>query len=108
MMTRLFSTVMAALAFATMPVWAQTTTPSNPAQVTVPSGQNSGAGIAAKPGTKAGPAVQPPSSGTSTPDAKMNEQQNQTTRQQDTAKIPGAPGNKSGPATTAPAGHISK
>lgn len=107
-MIRSFSTVMAVLAFATMPTWAQTTTPSNPAQVAVPSGQNSGAGIASKPGSKAGPAVQPPSSGTSTPDAKTNEQQNQAVRQQDTAKIPGAPGNKSGPASTAPSSQISK
>jgi hypothetical protein len=107
-MTRLLSTAVAALALVAMPVWAQTTTPSSPAQVTVPSGQNSGAGISGKPGSKSGPAVQPPSSGTSTPDTKATGQENGTVREQDTAKIPGAPGNKSGPATKTPGSQISK
>jgi Cu/Ag efflux protein CusF len=54
---------------------------------TPPSAQNSGAGIAGKPGSKSGPVAKPGTIG----------QGNPTVQQQDSAKIPGLPGNKSGP-----------
>jgi hypothetical protein len=44
-----------ALAIVTLPASAQTTAPSGGGQVTAPSGQNSGAGIPGKPGSKSRP-----------------------------------------------------
>ena len=69
-------------------------------QVTVPSGQNSGAGIPGKPGSKSGPAAK---SSPETTGSDMNDQ-NRAVRQQDSSKIPGQPGNKSGPAVKPPSG----
>jgi len=83
-----------ALAFVTLPASAQTTAPSGGGQATMPSGQNSGAGIPGKPGSKSGPAVKP--SGETT-GSDMSDH-NRAVRQQDSSKIPGQPGNKSGPA----------
>jgi hypothetical protein len=48
-----------AFAIVTLPASAQTTAPPAGGQVTAPSGQNSGAGIPGKPGSKSGPAVKP-------------------------------------------------
>ena len=90
----------AALAFATLSASAQTTAPSGGGQVTAPSGQNSGAGIPGKPGSKSGPAVKP--SGETT-GSDMSDH-NRAVRQQDSSKIPGQPGNKSGPAVKPPSG----
>lgn len=78
---------------------AQTTNPSSAPQVTVPSGQNSGAGIPGKPDTESGPA--PKSLGTGSTAT------NQTVREQDAAKVPGLPGSKSGPAVHPPSGSTS-
>jgi len=88
-----------ALATVTLPASAQNTAPSGGGQVTVPSGQNSGAGIPGKPGSKSGPAAKPSSSETTGSDTS---DQNRAVRQQDSSKIPGQPGNKSGPAVTPP------
>ena len=76
------------------PSQAQTTAPSAGGQVTAPSGQNSGAGIPGKPGSKSGPALKP--SGETTGSDMSGH--NPAVRQQDSSKIPGLPGNKSGPA----------
>jgi len=89
-----------ALAIVTLPAAAQTTAPSGGGQVNAPSGQNSGAGIPGKPGSKSGPAVKP--SGETT-GSDMSDH-NRAVRQQDSSKIPGQPGNKSGPAVKPPSG----
>lgn len=59
----------------------------------VPSAQNSGAGIPGKPGSKSGPSANSGTVGSSA----ATKQENPTIRQQDPANIKGAPGNKSGP-----------
>lgn len=66
-----------------------------------PNAQNSGAGIAGKPGSKSGPAVRPPG-GTTGQGLNANEGRNESTGNQDAAKVPGLPGGKSGPATRPP------
>jgi hypothetical protein len=99
--------VAAAVAFAalSLPALAQSPSPSGsastPGQVTVPSGQNSGAGIAGQPGNKNGPAQSSP--GTTGAGASSGQTpSNNSVREQDSAKIPGLPGNKSGPPAKAP------
>jgi hypothetical protein len=89
-----------ALAIVTLPASAQNTAPTAGGQVTVPSGQNSGAGIPGKPGSKSGLAAK---SSSETTGSDMNDQ-NRAVRQQDSSKIPGQPGNKSGPAVRPPSG----
>lgn len=93
----------AALALATMasPAISQTSAPSGAGQVTVPSGQNSGAGIPGHPGNKSGP---PARSSAPTTGAGATSPDNQAVRQQDAGKIPGQPGSKSGPAARPPSG----
>jgi hypothetical protein len=86
-----------ALAIVTLPASAQNTAPPGGNQVTVPSGQNSGAGIPGKPGSKSGPAAKSSSETTGS-----DIDQNRAVRQQDSSKIPGQPGNKSGPAVRPP------
>src|SRR5262245_33580673 len=88
------------LAIVTLPALAQTTAPPVGSQVTLPSRQNSGAGIPGKPGSKSGPAAKSPSETTG---SDMSDQ-NRAVRQQDSSKIPGQPGNKSGPAVRPPSG----
>jgi hypothetical protein len=87
------------LAIVTLPASAQTTAPPGGGQVTVPSGQNSGAGIPGKPGSKSGPAAKSPSETTG---SDMSDH-NRAVRQQDSSKIPGQPGNKSGRSVRQPA-----
>jgi hypothetical protein len=89
-----------ALAIVTLPASAQTTAPPGGGQVTVPSGQNSGAGIPGKPGSKSGPAAKSSSETTGSDTSDHN----RAVRQQDSSKIPGQPGNKSGPAVKPPSG----
>jgi hypothetical protein len=89
-----------ALAIVTVPAAAQTTAPGAGTQTTVPSGQNSGAGIPGKPGSKSGPAAK---SSSETTGSDTNDH-NRAVRQQDSPKIPGQPGNKSGPAVRPPSG----
>jgi hypothetical protein len=98
-MLRLLTGVIA-LAIVTLPASAQTTAPPGGGQVTVPSGQNSGAGIPGKPGSKSGPAAK---SSSETTGSDMSDH-NRAVRQQDSSKIPGQPGNKSGPAVRPPSG----
>jgi hypothetical protein len=88
----------AVFAMLTLAASAQNTAPQGGGQVTVPSGQNSGAGIPGKPGNKSGPAVKP--SGETT-GSDMSDH-NRAVRQQDSSKIPGQPGNKSGPSAKPP------
>jgi len=90
-----------ALALSTLPISAQSPAPGGAGQVPVPSGQNSGAGIPGKPGSKSGPAVKSPSDTTGSAQ-RQSEPSTETTRQQDPAKIPGLPGSKSGPAVKSP------
>jgi hypothetical protein len=89
-----------ALAIVTLPASAQTTAPPGGGQVTVPSGQNSGAGIPGKPGSKSGPTAKSSSETTGSDTSDHN----RAVRQQDSSKIPGQPGNKSGPAVKPPSG----
>src|SRR5262249_11906708 len=90
----------AAIAIVALPASAQTTTPPARGQVTVPSGQNSGAGIPGKPGSKSGPAAK---SSPETTGSDMSDH-NRAVRGQDSSKIPGQPGNKSGPSPSPPSG----
>jgi hypothetical protein len=69
-MLRLFTGAIA-LAIVTLPASAQTTAPSGGGQVTAPSGQNSGAGIPGKPGSKSGPAAK---SSSETTGSDLNDQ----------------------------------
>jgi hypothetical protein len=89
----------AAVVTAALPASAQTANPGSAPEITVPSAQNSGAGIPGKPGTESGRA--PNSAGTGSNAA------NEAVREQDAAKIPGLPGNKSGPAVQPPSGSTS-
>jgi hypothetical protein len=86
-----------ALAVVTLPASAQTAAPSGGGQVTAPSGQNSGAGIPGKPGSKSGPAAK----SETTTGSDMSDH-NRAVRQQDSSKIPGQPGSKSGPSIRPP------
>jgi len=90
----------AAIAIVTLPASAQTTAPAAGGQVTVPSGQNSGAGIPGKPGSKSGPAAKP---SPETTGSDMSDH-NRAVREQDPSKIRGQPGNKSGPSPSPPSG----
>ena len=65
-------------------------------RTSIPSAQNSGAGIPGQPGGKNGPAINPQGQ------SAGSQQANPTTRLQDASKIPGAPGGKSGPAVMPP------
>lgn len=65
---------------------------ANSPKVTVPSGQNSGAGIHGYSGNKNGPSAKSGTVGSAT-----GNQNNSAAREQDPAKIKGLPGNKSGP-----------
>jgi hypothetical protein len=89
-----------ALAIVALPASAQTTGRPESAQVTAPSGQNSGAGIPGKPASKSGPAVK---SSSETTGSDMSDH-NRAVRQQDSSKIPGQPGNKNGPTVRPPSG----
>lgn len=91
-----------AFALSMLPAAAQNS-PGQAGQVTVPSGQNSGAGIPGLPGSKSGPAVKSPSDTTGSA-ANPGERSNEAVRQQDPAKIPGQPGSKSGPAAAPSSG----
>jgi hypothetical protein len=97
--------VLAQTAFAQSPSGtgnAATPTPGGTGQVTIPSGQNSGAGIPGQPGNKSGRAARSPSATTGA-GTDSNRSQNEGIREQDAAKIPGLPGSKSGPAAKNPA-----
>lgn len=84
-----------------LPALAQS--PNAAGQTSVPSAQNSGAGIPGQPGNKSGPAARP--SGDLA--AQGTENNNAAVRQQDAAGIPGKPGSKSGPSER-PSGSGSK
>jgi hypothetical protein len=77
---------------------AQGAAPSGTGQATIPSAQNSGAGIPGQPGVESGPTANP-STGTT---GLGQDRHNEEIREQDSAKIPGLPGSKSGPAITPP------
>ena len=91
-MKRIVSTIAFSLAMTALPALAQT---NNSPNVSIPSGQNSGAGTSGYPGNKNGPAAKG-TVGSST----STGQQNSTV--QDAAKVPGMPGNKSGPPANKP------
>jgi hypothetical protein len=83
---------------------AQGAAPGGKGQVTVPSAQNSGAGIPGQPGAESGPTANPSGGTTGSGESRHNED----VREQDSAKIPGLPGNKSGPAVKPPTPQTSK
>ena len=83
-----------------LPALAQS--PNGAGQLSVPSAQNSGAGVPGQPGNKSGPAAR--SSGEVGAQSNDN---NAPARQQDSAGIPGKPGSKSGPSAK-PSGSESK
>jgi hypothetical protein len=87
------SAVALALAMSTGMALAQ----SNKSDVTVPSAQNSGAGISGHPGNKNGPPAKTGTVGSSAADQSKG-----AVKEQDSAKIQGLPGNKSGPAVKPP------
>lgn len=89
--------VLAAMA---SPAMSQTGAPSGAGQVTVPSAQNSGAGIPGEPGNKNGP----PAAATTGAGANSQTPSNESVREQDSGKVKGLPGNKSGPAAKPPSG----
>src|SRR5262245_52379232 len=91
-MLRLTAAALALAALAS-PAMSQTGAPSGSGQMTVPSAQNSGAGIPGQPGNKSGPPARSPSATTGAAPAQTPT--DDATRQQDAAKIPGQPGNKS-------------
>jgi hypothetical protein len=70
----------------------------NKPDVSVPSSQNSGAGIQGAPGNKNGPAAQKGTVGS----AATKSESDQTVKDQDAANVKGLPGNKSGPAPKKP------
>jgi hypothetical protein len=70
----------------------------NKPDVSVPSSQNSGAGIQGAPGNKNGPPAQKGTVGS----AATSSQNDQTVKDQDSANVKGLPGNKSGPAPRKP------
>jgi opacity protein-like surface antigen len=82
----MMSAVAVALALSTLTAAAETVKP----QITVPSAQNSGAGIAGYPGTKSGPVVRSGLAG-------GTKQYDLAVVEQDPANIRGLPGSKSGP-----------
>jgi hypothetical protein len=83
---------------------AQGAAPGETGQVTVPSAQNSGAGIPGQPGAESGPTANTPTDTTGLGQGRHNEE----IREQDSAKIPGLPGNKSGPTVKPPSSPTSK
>jgi hypothetical protein len=96
-MLRLFAGAIV-LALAAVPAAAQTNTPNDTNQVTVPPG-NSGAGIQGHPGNKSGPTVKKPSE---TSGAGTNSGADDNKAGQDASKVPGLSGSKSGPAAKSP------
>jgi hypothetical protein len=102
-MLRLAAAVLALSAIAS-PALSQNGASSGAGQVTVPSGQNSGAGIPGQPGNKNGPAAQRPSGTMGAGAPSQQAPSGDAVRQQDPAKIQGLPGNKSGPAAHPPSG----
>ncbi|WP_024508996.1 hypothetical protein [Bradyrhizobium sp. ARR65] len=92
-MKMIASAIVIVLTTSALPALAQSSnSPNASPNVTVPSGQNSGAGIQGHPGSKSGPAARSGTVGSAT-----GNEDNSTVRQQDPAKIQGMPGNKSGP-----------
>ncbi len=98
-MKMIVSAAILALATSVAPALAQSS--NNPGasspNVTVPSGQNSGAGLQGYPGNKNGAATSRGTVGSAT-----GNQENSAVRQQDPSKIQGMPGNKSGPPAKPP------
>ncbi len=95
-MKRIISALAIASTTLVLPAFAQTNQPG----VSVPSAQNSGAGIPGYRGNKNGPAAAP-QGGTVGSAARPD---NPTVRNQDPAHIQGLPGNKSGPPARPPSG----
>ena len=95
-MKLMFGAVAVAMAISGVTASAQ----SNKPDVTVPSAQNSGAGIQGHPGNKNGPAAQPGTVGSNT---RMNTNHDDSAvKDQDSANIKGLPGGKSGPTVKPP------
>jgi hypothetical protein len=86
-MKRIIGVLVLASVTLALPASAQTDKPN----VTAPSANNSGAGIAGQPGNKNGPA---PNKGTV---GSATNQENPAVSNQDPANVKGLPGNKSGP-----------
>jgi hypothetical protein len=93
-MKRIISALAVALTTLALPAFAQTDKPN----VSVPSANNSGAGIAGQPGNKNGPAANKGTVGSST----ATNPENPTVSNQDAANVKGLPGNKSGPPAKKP------
>jgi hypothetical protein len=85
-----------ALVAAMSPAMSQTSTPAGSDQVTVPSAQNSGAGVPGQPGSENGPAVRPPSATSGTGATSSPSSSNEGVREQDSANMPGEPGSEGG------------
>jgi len=92
-MKRIISGLGIAFTMLALPAFAQTDKPN----VSVPSANNSGAGISGLPGNKNGPPANRGTVGSSTANP-----QNPTVSNQDAANVKGLPGNKSGPPAKKP------
>ncbi|MBR0797425.1 hypothetical protein JQ615_18720 [Bradyrhizobium jicamae] len=89
------SAIMLALTIAALPAMARTAAPN----ISIPSSQNSGTGIAGLPGDEAGPAVQP---GAMPGASAAMRPSSLSVREQDTADIRGLPGTEAGPSMKPP------
>ena len=104
-MLRLYGSAFA-LVLLTLPAGAQVQSQAG-GKITVPSAQNSGAGIPGERGSKAGPA--PKAQETSGKNVDTNSGKTaHPVREQDAAKVPGKAGGKSGPAVMPPSAHTNK
>jgi len=92
-MKRIMSALAVGLTTLALPAFAQTDKPN----VSVPSANNSGAGIPGQPGNKNGPPANRGTVGSTTANP-----QNPTVSNQDAANVKGLPGNKSGPPAKKP------
>lgn len=105
-MLKFYASAAMALLFLSVPATAQVRSPAD-GKITIPSAQNSGAGIPGQPGNKSGPA--PKASETSGTRVPSNPDETVSpTQEGDSAKIPGKPGGKAGPAVTEPPADTNK
>jgi hypothetical protein len=86
----MMSAIMFALTATVLPAMARTSAPA----ISIPSAQNSGAGIPGLPGEEDGRAVQP---GAAPGSSAAMKPYNLAVREQDASNIPGLPGTEAGP-----------
>jgi hypothetical protein len=95
MKIKMMSAVMLALTMTALPAMARPDTQD----ISIPSAQNSGAGIRGLPGDEDGAAAQP---GAALRSSTIMRPHNLSVREQDAARIPGLPGTEAGPSVKTP------